>query len=110
MSKFGTCCSPSFSLEQCKKPRVVHYIGIVGRRDQAPSYTQTHSTFEAAVADLANRYSLVANQLEQLSVTGNIQLDIEFHDDQWLLVVECDCRRLSNKWDICCRTSVLPPL
>jgi len=70
---------------------MVHYIGLSGRRGQAPSYTHVHGSFEAAVADLADRYGLAVYQLEQLSVTGNIQLDIEFHGDQSLMVLECDC-------------------
>ncbi len=72
-------------------------MGLGGRRGWAPSYAKAHGTFEAAVADLAKRYKLAIEQLEQLSVVGTIELDIEFHDEQSLLVLECDCGRLDHE-------------
>ena len=77
--------------------RVVHYVGLSGRRGWAPSYAKAHSTFEAAVADLAKCYELAIEQLEQLSVAGTIELDIELHDEQSLLVLECDCGSLDHE-------------
>ncbi len=72
---------------------MVHYLGLSGRCGWGSSYSKVHGTFEAAVADLAKCYELAIEQLEQLSVEGTIELDIEFHDGQSLQVLECDCGR-----------------
>ena len=76
--------------------RMAHFVGLSGRQGLAPTYAKVHGSFEAVVADLAKRYELATEQLEQLSVAGTIELNIEFYYEQSLIVLECDCGRLDH--------------
>ena len=86
-----------FFTRVAKTPRMVHYVGYSGSQGSVPGHSKVHGTFEAAVADLAKRYKLATEQLEQLSVAGMIELDIELHYEQSLIVLECDCGRVDHE-------------
>jgi len=75
---------------------MVHFIGLSGLRGRASCYTEAHSNFDAAVADLAGRFALEIIQLEELSIDGRIALDIEHQQNEYLEILECDCVRIEH--------------
>ena len=75
---------------------MVHFIGLSGLRGRASCYTEAHSSFDSAVADLATRFALGITQLEELSIDGRIGLDIEYQHSEYLEILECDCVRIEH--------------